>query len=401
MTIEATASAAENELPTGGVLTVRLDHRTANGSTLRRLSLESSPVPWPWRRRAVSYEFPGRVLPEPETLDAAVFGSMMIAARAGATLRVEGPVTTQALRSARAFMEAWACMRPNRFQVVDVEPDTVVTDSPPPADEAVGAFSGGLDSTFLALRHRLKLLGPASYPITAVAMFQGYDVHWRDQAGFDGLRRRTAPLLESLGLETFVIRTDGMEPPFNKVQHYSATQGAQLGGLLHQLSHRFGYGMLGSTYAYDHPINAWPSSPTTDGLLVGGRMRLIHEGAGFCRSGKAALVAQHPLALKSVKVCHAGERKDRNCGVCDKCVRTQLNFLAAGVKDPPCFDRPFAATPERIDEVLDHLGWGGLLNLGDYTRRHGRTGDWVDAIHAAIKRRRGVPPKGHHSAPDL
>jgi hypothetical protein len=39
-------------------------------------------------------------------------------------------------------------------------------------------------------------------------------------------------------------------------------------------------------------------------------------------------------------VCWEGVDQGRNCGVCEKCIRTKLNFLAAGIESPECFQEP-------------------------------------------------------------
>ncbi len=51
-------------------------------------------------------------------------------------------------------------------------------------------------------------------------------------------------------------------------------------------------------------------------------MRLVHDGAGYSRTEKVGFVAQHPVATKALKVCWQGKERGRNCGVCEKCVRT-------------------------------------------------------------------------------
>ncbi len=41
-------------------------------------------------------------------------------------------------------------------------------------------------------------------------------------------------------------------------------------------------------------------------------------------------------------MCWEGVDQGRNCGVCEKCIRTKLNFLAAGIESPECFQEPLA-----------------------------------------------------------
>ena len=76
----------------------------------------------------------------------------------------------------------------------------------------------------------------------------------------------------------------------------------------------------------------------------------MHDGAGSTRAQKIALVAQHPIARQTVKVCWQGSNPARNCGQCEKCVRTLLCFSAVGIDEPASFDQPF--DPALIDSLM-------------------------------------------------
>jgi len=70
-------------------------------------------------------------------------------------------------------------------------------------------------------------------------------------------------------------------------------------------------------------------------------MRIVHDGAGYSRTEKVVEIATHKTATRVLKVCWQGQETFKNCGNCEKCIRTQLNFLAAGVSHAPCFDFAF------------------------------------------------------------
>ena len=50
-----------------------------------------------------------------------------------------------------------------------------------------------------------------------------------------------------------------------------------------------------------------------------------------------------------VRVCWAGESLDRNCGQCEKCLRTMLNFWAVALPVPAAF--PNSLTPALIKSI--------------------------------------------------
>ena len=98
------------------------------------------------------------------------------------------------------------------------------------------------------------------------------------------------------------------------------------------------------------------------------------------------MVARSPTALKTLKVCWQGEPQDRNCGLCEKCVRTRLNLLSVGVLDPPCFDAPLDLA--RIDtiECRSRSNLEELVTIAEYARGRGIAAAWLDRLEARIRR---------------
>jgi len=89
------------------------------------------------------------------------------------------------------------------------------------------------------------------------------------------------------------------------------------------------------------------SHPTAvEALASGDWFRVVTDGSGFGRTEKVEMLTPYPAVLAAIKVCWAGDDPGKNCGACEKCVMTRLNFLAAGIRDAPCFDTPL--TPELI-----------------------------------------------------
>ena len=67
------------------------------------------------------------------------------------------------------------------------------------------------------------------------------------------------------------------------------------------------------------------------------------DGGGFKRADKIETLLPYTEALRALKVCWQGADPASNCGICPKCVMTRLNFLAAGLRNPPCFDQPLTS----------------------------------------------------------
>ncbi len=328
------------------VFRLTFEHAVSGDTAVQTTTLdaEAQRVSFPVPLRIIT-EFPGNRIPPPTVLDGPLFSTLMIPMRQGGTvLEVDGPVTAAALRNARAFQEAFASMLPGYLRVVEIVPREVVEGPVNRGRAAVAAFSGGLDATFTLIRHAKKILGHGSYPITHALMVHGLDVRLDKRRIFNELREHVAPLLDELGVELIVARSNVRHPlpgaPKVQVQPYAYSQASQIAGILHVLPEdRFSYGLIASTEPYRNLLMPWGSNPATDYLLSNDRFSMAHDGAAFTRCEKAALVVEHPTALRTLRVCL--RQVGGNCGLCEKCVRTRLNLMAVGVHNPPCFDQPF------------------------------------------------------------
>jgi hypothetical protein len=79
------------------------------------------------------------------------------------------------------------------------------------------------------------------------------------------------------------------------------------------------------------------SHPAVDALFSSQRVTLIHEGARFSRVDKVRELASWPTALETLRVCPANVGDQANCGLCEKCLGTRLELLAAGVEETAAF----------------------------------------------------------------
>ena len=219
------------------VLDVRIEQSLVHGSLVRTALIRGCGLDC-----SLSLEIANKRLPAPWVEDGFAFLLIFFAMEHAASLRIHAPLSPRAYRNLRVLQEAWHCLRPNLYRVVEIEPDGILP-QPRGDDAAISAFSGGVDSAFVAVRHAKRLLGDASYPLNTVLMVHGFDVHYDDVETFDRLCHRTRPILEDCGLSSIVVRTN-----FKKVIPYRWEEcyGACLGGALQQFAGRFGFGMIGS-----------------------------------------------------------------------------------------------------------------------------------------------------------
>ena len=327
----------------------------------------------------IFYDFFDETLPAPTLLDGFVYGILFYAMRIGQQLDVEGQMSRDALININEFQEAWTMWRPEIYKKINIKSlDIIDHVKRAQSVKPIAAFSGGVDSVFTALKHSAdKFCGT----FDSVCMIHGFDVPLNKPKDFDALTARVDPLLRELNLKLKIVTTNLKELGLS---NWEDSFSSQLASCLHNYSHSYCYGLIASSEPYNALIFPWGSNPCTDHLLSGATMRILHDGAGFSRTDKVAVIARNPTATRVLNVCWEGPDRYRNCGVCEKCVRTRLNFLAVGVESPPCFDTPFAL--KNISKVLvRNLAQNNeLASILAYAKAKNMTGTWLDALEKKV-----------------
>jgi hypothetical protein len=301
-------------------------------------------------------------------------------------VRLHGPATSAMLRNLTEFQRAWARWLPQFYAPVELDADSLVTPRMR-ARRSLSAFSGGVDSTFTLLRNDPRSTTPR-YGVDTVVMVHGFDVALANVDALHELVNRTAPSRELTGARLCIVRTNSKEL---RLQRWEDSCGAQLAACLHLFSTDFSHALIGGSDAYDELWLPWGTNPVTDHLLSGGAMAIVHDGAAFCRTDKIGALAQRPEALRALKVCWQGKDQGRNCGVCEKCVRTQLNLLAVGVSSAPCFDRQLDPSSIRRLPIESELVVAELRSIIEYGERHHLEQDWFKALRRRVQRGRTRP----------
>ena len=332
----------------------------------------------------VTYAIDDATFGDPVTFDGFVFAILLYAMKLGRALRVHGPMSRSALCNLQDLQSVWSRWRPERYCRIDIEPDSIVDlERLKPGRRAIAAFSGGVDGTFTALRHAGKAAGAASYNLDTVLMVHGFDVALDRPGDFARLVESTQPFLSSLGLRRRIVRTNSKEL---RLQDWSDSFSNQLAACLHLFAGEFEFGLIGSSEPYDKLFLPWGSTPITDGLLSGDNFGVVHDGAGYSRTEKIALLLPNPEAVAGLHVCWEGPEQYRNCGSCEKCLRTRLNFLAVGVSNPSCFnDLLDLAAIDRLPIPVPVLA-NELQSIADYAAANRIEAAWLRRLQLRLRR---------------
>jgi hypothetical protein len=243
--------------------------------------------------------------------------SLLPAMRMGQPLRVEGRVSPRLQASVPAIEKVFSGWFDRTEPIeVDAEP------SPEPnVDGAACFFSGGVDSFYSVLSHLDE--------ITGLVFVHGFDVQPRHLE----LRTRIASSLRAaaarLGKPIIEVETNIHTFSDRFALWSEEYHGSALASVALLLSPQFGRFFIPSSFPprYSAP---WGSHKDLDPLWSTEATEVIHDGGNATRVDKARLVATSEVALESLRVCWENRGGNYNCGRCEKCIRTMVNFEVVG-----------------------------------------------------------------------
>lgn len=273
------------------------------------------------------YRIYGDVLPPPEVSgEAALVSTVCYAMRRGLDLHISAPVSRRLLAGLEEYQAAWTLWCPKLFSRVEVTADAETRDDPTEDRSGVMAYSGGVDSTFTLLRHSRKQAGRGCCDLVSAVFVHGFDIPLAQREGFDLARRRAAEATASCGVPLTVVETNFRE----FVEPWESVFGSALAAALFQFSGLANVGLIAGDVDYGRVHLPYGSNPITNPLLSSSRFEIVTDGCGTTRCDKVAAIAQVPALRDRLRVCWEGADKSKNCGECEKCRRTYLNFLATG-----------------------------------------------------------------------
>jgi hypothetical protein len=319
--------------------------------------------------------------PSPDAFLAACFPLAAIFGEA--RIRIEGracPMLVEGLRTAHAWWSSWGGM-PAPAPEIETQGAVGPVDKCAPR-RGVALLSGGVDSLHLLTRNR-QLYRPGHPAYIKDAIFvHGFDIGKRrrdpENERYSAALQQLARLAAEAEVRLIPCRTNlrhlPSRPGFWEYRH----SGAALAAVGHAATLDPAFVFIGGTFCLNNPV-PWGSHPAVDGLLSSQRVTVVHDGARFSRLEKVRDVASWPAALAILRPCPAEPGFEANCGKCEKCLRTRLELLAAGIDETAALgpsltpielweDIAPADVGERIifyEELLPVLRSRGFANICD------------------------------------
>lgn len=211
---------------------------------------------------------------------------------------------------------------------------------------AVAAFSGGIDSLYQMVGHKEAIFGRRSTPISTAVLIHGFDIPLHDEEGFSAAADGARDTLGPLGVRLITVRTNWREL---FAPQWTLMFGAGIASVLHHLESFGEFGFIALDQTHRTQRHPWGSNAFLNPMFSSSKFRIECFGASVSRQQKIIFLSNYVSSMKNLRVCwQQGPLSGRNCGRCEKCIRTGLGMMAAGI---PPLNGLGEFSPEDISEI--------------------------------------------------
>jgi hypothetical protein len=353
----------------------------------------------------IYWEHTGTFLPrQPPVMDFALVAMLPYCMHHGLDIRILGSVTRSLIEAAEELIDVWTLWRPDLFRKIQLDATEVAADHAPAGCDAVLAFSGGVDSTFALAANRQQTIGHRSRDVKAGVMIHGFDIPLDQPELFNESARHARYILSEMGSALSTVRTNWRK----YCVAWEMSHAFGIAAVLHQYHGATSFGILAADDVYGEEDFPWGNTSVTNPLLSGLSFPIQACGGGSSRVCKVGEIARFESVRSHIRVCWANLGSGLNCGFCDKCVRTRLEFSVAGLHEIPAF--PGRLTADMVSRlritkedqrrfllaILNHPGASLLdgkihqalkrvVNSGKSTGLRGAIGDIVKTHWSALR----------------
>lgn len=296
----------------------------------------------------------------------------------------DGPTSPSLIRNLYSFQTVWARWMPERYHHININSTGDDSKKSDRCRGTVTAFSGGLDSCFSVWNQTRQEPPAVRRAPDAGIMVHGLDIPLSQQEVFARAALKSKNILADAGVSLLTMATN-----LRSFAHdWNDSHGAGVAACLHSMGRRHDTALIPGTHAYEALRLPFGSNPLTDPLLSSDSLEILYEGAGFSRVEKAAAVAEWPEALRNIRVCWEGDKLDRNCGYCGKCLALAICFVVNRLPIPDCL--PISDLSAVIRKIMkkDTLPPFGIIRMEErlaLAEERGIREPWVSAVEDWVR----------------
>jgi hypothetical protein len=252
-------------------------------------------------------------------IDPFLVALMLVAMQNGEDIKLLGSVSGRLLTGLERYQRIFHQWYPDRFRLVKVLPESIRNDEVNAGDGVGVAFSGGVDSfySFFALRKN----------ITHALFMAGFDMPLNLVASIQELTASYSQMMEGFNVE-FIPGSTNVRAFVNTVDWTNA-HGTALAASALFFRSRLSFFAIPSSYTGKR-YPKWGTHPELDPLLSTEELQFQHHGAEADRVKKLEFIAKNSESFDRLRVCWIQDIGLRNCGACEKCIRTMIALRLVG-----------------------------------------------------------------------
>lgn len=312
----------------------------------------------------------------PERADAFLAYLLYGAMIRGENICCEAPVSAQIYEKINRDLIAFCCAKNPHFKRIYIFADTIAEALPVGRWNATG-LSAGVDC-FTTLACHTAAHQPADEAINCVTLFNnGFftDDPERKRQGFEQALAVRTCIAQELGFPLIVLETEeeGLFP-----QHFSGSVTYRCIGAILAIRKAFKTYYFSGGYSLEEFCVDEEESALYDYLILRSfttsSLRLVAAENSIDRIDKMAIISKYPPALRHLNVCFLGQK---NCGTCEKCVRTLLAAELLG-------ELPVWAEVFDLEQLDKTALWAASLRYKRYNSFHQHLYMRAQQIHYPI-----------------
>lgn len=288
-------------------------------------------------------------------IDPFLISLLLLAMQKNENIEVLSPVSSLFLQNIDLYQNRFNEWYPDRFYKIKIKAEVRSNEDKNLNQRKLSAtaFSGGVDSFYTFF----SLLEDRAQNLNVALFMSGFDMPINLVQSISELTDHYQNLMKEKNID-FIVGSTNVRNFVNTVDWTNA-HGQALAASALFFKNQITTFFIPGSYTLPH-YPKWGTHPELDPLLSTEELKFHHHGANVNRVQKLKKIIRYPESYKGLRVCWIQDIGLKNCGKCEKCVRTKTALLILG-----CLDQyqTFSNDSSVIDQIknLAHRTYQGRL----------------------------------------
>ena len=257
-----------------------------------------------------------------DKLDCWLFLMLPVCMKLGEDLEVTGTISPTAVNAFHKAQEELLIAHPHFKKISLLHEGELQEDIARPNRTVGSFFSGGLDSTYTV---------ETVEEIQTLVGVWGFDISLKRENHWNLSKDLLEKYSKATGKDLILVKTNIRELSNGLLSWGADYHGAALSGIAKALSNHHKKVYISATHSEE--TKRWGQFPSLSRAFSTETQELEEHGA-VIRTEKAFALANKPETTL-LRVCYRNKTDLANCGVCQKCIRTRIEFSLVKAKYRP------------------------------------------------------------------